>query len=70
MVTLFWGGLAAVIAWTAFVYLSPFKTCGKCGGKGRKCSRCRRTGKVRRFGSSVVHRAVLSIRRARAKGRL
>jgi len=69
-VTLFWGSLAAVITWTAFVYLSPFKACPRCGGKRRRCSRCRRAGKVPRFGSRVVHRAVLSIRRARAKGRL
>lgn len=54
--------LAAVVilgGWYVHVRLFPWRTCPRCGGRGRigasgvhrDCARCRATGRVRRIGA-------------------
>jgi hypothetical protein len=72
--------LAAACCWAVGVYLFPLRSCGKCGGTGRKtrhlnrrhfdlCKRCAGTGHLQRPGARLVHRAVLSARTQWARER-
>lgn len=73
--------LGAAGAQVIRLYLFPFKSCGKCGGTGRKhstlsrrsfglCPHCDGTGRVMRLGARTVHRAVLSARSPQYRERL
>lgn len=57
--------LLAVLAWGAFVYLSPYRTCRWCAGRhAGRCWRCNGTRMTRRLGARQVHKVVLSLRQA------
>ena len=68
---------AAVTGYALFVLASPTTGCRRCGGYGtrtgrrrRPCHRCAGTGIRFRPGAVLVHRALSTARRARAKGDL
>jgi hypothetical protein len=58
--------LLAVLAWSVFVYISPYRECRWCRNrpKGRRCWRCKRTKLTRRLGAKPVHKIALSLRQA------
>ena len=63
--------VVAVIVWVVSRLRWPLRPCGKCGGKGTnagssrkrygRCSRCKGTRQVRRFGATAVHRFYWSV---------
>lgn len=77
--TLFLIIAAITAAYTASLFLWPFRPCSRCLGTGRNagsnrkrhgdCARCHGAGRRQRIGSRFVHRTVLSIRSERARER-
>ena len=70
--------LAAATGYVLFILASPAGACRKCRGWGirsrrrrrRTCPRCGGTGIRFRPGAPLIHRALSTARRARAKGDL
>jgi hypothetical protein len=57
--------LLAVLAWAAFVYLSPYRPCRWCRNRKRgRCWRCKGTRLTRRLGARQVHKVKLSLQQA------
>ena len=59
-------GLLAILGWSAFVLISPYRRCRWCRGKrrGRGCWRCKGRRDVRRLGARLVHKIKLAIGQA------
>ncbi len=59
--------LLAVIGWSVFVYLSPYRECRWCAAFASlrmRCRRCKGTKLTRRLGARHVHRVRLALRQA------
>ena len=62
--------LAAVVAWAAFVYVSPERRCRWCRAFARfhlRCARCKGTRRTWRLGAREVHELKLSLQQAWAE---
>ena len=58
--------LLAVLAWSVFVYVSPYRPCRWCQDRrpGRGCWRCKGARMTRRLGAKQVHKVKLSLQQA------
>ena len=69
MLNLIAAGLLAILGWSVFVLISPYRECRWCKDKrrGRRCWRCKGRRDVRRLGAGLVHKIRLAIRQAWAE---
>ena len=59
--------LLAVLGWSVFVYVSPYRKCRWCAafvGLRLRCRRCKGTKLTRRLGARQVHKVKLSLQQA------
>jgi hypothetical protein len=57
-------GLLAILGWSAFVLISPYRRCRWCRNRTGRCWRCDGRRLTRRLGAYHVHKVRLSLRQA------